>query len=408
MYSLFCGRCRLALSEDVYRTACPTCGSALDFRYDGPFPTVPAAPAAALSMWRYQDCLPVCDGSKIISLGEGWTPLVRARLHPDCELFYKNETMNPTGSVKDRALSVAITKAVEFGFDTALLYSDGSAALSSAAYAARAGLRHITVVGHDAPDSRLLPLVTYGSLIVEYLGSRADALDWAHRASRELGIYESTTYRRANPYQAEGPRTIAWEIFEQVGGAPDWVVTPVGGGGTLAGIWRGFLELGAHKRAERLPRMAGVLPEGYTMLAEAMARGVADDDELRALAPSSPLPTIQVKTSMSYAPDGLEVIAAVRDSGGLFLAASDHGVLEAQRQLGSVEGIFAEPSAAAVLVGVDELIAREAARRGERIVAVVTGSGFRELGQQAELVKVDRIPVQWDDELARIRESLAL
>ncbi len=141
------------------------------------------------------------------------------------------------GSHKDRSLSIAITKAVEFGFDTCMLYSDGSAALSSAAYAARAGIRNINVTPAAAPDNRLLPLMVYGSRILEYQGSDADAVDWVHKTCRTLRIYETTTYRGANAYGAEGPKTISYEIVEDLSSVPDEVVVPVGGGGTLSGIF---------------------------------------------------------------------------------------------------------------------------------------------------------------------------
>ena len=121
-------------------------------------------------MWRYRDWLPLRRDAEILSLGEGWTPLLRSRDASEFRLFFKNETANPTGSHKDRNLSVGISKAVEFGFDTVLLYSDGSTSPSSAAYAARAGLRHITVVPRDTPEYRLLPLSIYNSVIVQHQG----------------------------------------------------------------------------------------------------------------------------------------------------------------------------------------------------------------------------------------------
>src|SRR5574341_436837 len=210
MYRLICTHCRSDVVEETYHSLCPSCGGALGFDYSPwGLRQFPGPPEAGQSMWRYRDLLPVCHKSKIVSLLEGGTPLLAARLYSDYGLHYKNEALNPTGSMKDRALSLAITKAVEFGFGTVILYSDGSTSLSSSAYAARAGLKHITVVAKGTSDSTLLPLVMHNSLIIEHQGSRGEAIEWAHEASRELGIYESSTYRRANPYQSEGPKTIA-------------------------------------------------------------------------------------------------------------------------------------------------------------------------------------------------------
>ncbi len=235
-----------------------------------------------------------------MSLDEGNTPLLKTRIYGGYEVLLKNETVNPTGSHKDRALSIGITKAVEFGIDTCMLYSDGSAALSSAAYAARAGIRNITLAPAGTPDSRLLPLMIYDSIILEYQGNGAEALSWVHAACRSLGIYETTTYRRANPYESEGPKTISFEIVEDLGGVPDWVVVPVGGGGTVSGIWRGFVELKHRGVTSELPRMVGVLPAGYRLLELGMQQSATTDDDLRQLAKFDVPDSAQAKIAMSF------------------------------------------------------------------------------------------------------------
>jgi threonine synthase len=344
-------------------------------------------------MWKYRDRLPVRPGSQIISLGEGATPLEKARSWEGMEVYLKNETVNPTGSHKDRALSIGVTTALEFGCDTVMLYSDGSTALSSAAYAARAGLKSITVVGHGVPDFRLLPLRIYNSHLLEYQGTAAQALDWVHDVCQRLGIYETSTYRLANPYQAEGPKTIGFEVVAQLGRAPDWLVVPVGGGGTLAGIGQAFADLQERGRISGQPRLVGVLPERYRMLETALERGLQSDQALRELAPPEAPPTLQVKIAMTFSPDGLAAVAAVRESGGLFLFASDREVLAAQQKLGAGEGIYAEPSAAAAMAGVEQLLGLNKVRKSDTIVAVITGSGFRETGVLSGRLDLTRTPV---------------
>jgi threonine synthase len=185
----------------AYRIDCPSCGGTLDFSY--PCESWSLA-GSGRSIWRYRRRLPVDPLTEIVSMGEGGTPQLRAESQPDFELFFKNETTNPTGSHKDRALSIGITKAREFGFDTCMLYSDGSAALSSAAYAARAGMRNIALVPRGTSINRLLPLIAYSSVVLEFAGDASDALDWVHEACQSLGIYETSTYRKANPYESEG------------------------------------------------------------------------------------------------------------------------------------------------------------------------------------------------------------
>src|SRR5206468_8785294 len=138
MYSILCQKCKATLEEDSYRVDCWNCGGPLEFQYAG---DGSLGHFSSNSMWKYRDSLPVRQHSKIVSLQEGFTPLQKTRFHEGVEVYLKNETLNPTGSHKDRALSIGITKALEFGFDTVMLYSDGSTALASAAYAARAGLR---------------------------------------------------------------------------------------------------------------------------------------------------------------------------------------------------------------------------------------------------------------------------
>jgi len=343
-------------------------------------------------MWRYRAILPVRPGVNVVSMGEGWTPLVSARGFEPGRVYLKNEAVNPTGSHKDRALSIGITKALEFGKGPVILYSDGSTALSSAAYAARGGLTNIALVPGGTPRYRSIPLAVYGCVLLEYHGPSAEALDWVHAACRKLGVCETSNYRQANPYESEGAKTIGYEIFEQMSGVPSWVVVPTGGGGTLAGIWRAFEELHAWGFIAELPHMAAVLPAGYTMLEQALTRGLATDAELRALAPAALPETIQAKTAMGYPPDGLEAMAAIRKSGGMILYASDQEVLTAQRKLGGREGIYAEPSGAAAWVGVEKLVELGRAK-SDSIVAVITGSGFRETGTVEELVDVPTVPI---------------
>jgi threonine synthase len=356
------------------------------------------------SMWRYHDRLTVVDGCVPVSLGEGQTPLLRSRASPPgMSLFYKNETVNPTGSQKDRALSVSITKAVQLGHETVMLYSDGSTALASAAYAARAGLRSFTLVARGTPDYRLLPLVFFNSTILEYQGSASEALAFTSKACRALNLYETTTSRSGNPYGIEGIKTISYEIAEQLGDAPSWIVVPVGGGGTLCGIWKGFCELYERGDISKRPRMAAVLPSGYGMLERAMTDGVTDEAIFRSMTLKNPPATIQAKTAMAFPPDGLETIRAIKESDGLFFYADDKQALRGQELLGR-EGIFAEPSAAAVMAAIEDL--GERGLVGQPVVALVTGSGYRELGSISDLVRLNKNPIEPASGISEIRRLL--
>jgi threonine synthase len=404
MYTVFCQRCAARIGEDSFHMGCPECAGSLDFHYDKP---TSLGDGSTSSMWRYRDVLPVRPQARVLSMGEGWTPLQKARSFGSCEVYFKNEALNPTGSHKDRALSIGITKALEFGKDPVMLYSDGSTALSSAAYAARAGLRNITLVPACTPKYRLLPLVLYNSLVLEYQGRAEEGLSWVHEACKELGIYETSNYRQANPYESEAAKTLGFEIFEQLNRVPDWVVVPVGGGGTLAAIWRAFKEIHSWGLTAGLPHMAAALPEHYTMLEEALERRVATEQELKALAPAELPATIQAKIAMSFPPDGLEAAAAIRESAGVILYSSDPEALDAQKKLASCEGIYAEPSAAASLVGVEKLLRTKRAARDESIVAIVTGSGFRETGTISDSVSFSPIVITPESGIAVLEKILA-
>jgi threonine synthase len=394
-YTVRCDSCGFTLIDSAYRATCPRCDGSLTFDYPAS-QSLSAIPALDESgMWKYRNRLPVSPQVVPVSLGEGQTPLLRARGAQPYDLYLKNEAVSPTGSHKDRSLSVAITKAVEHGFTACMLYSDGSAALSSAAYAARAGLLNIAVVPAGTHESRLYPLAVYNSAIVEFAGTSAQALNWVHETCLELGLYETSTYRQANPYGSEGIKTISYEIFAQLGAVPDWLAVTVGGGGTLAGIWRGFLELRALGLTQSLPRLIGVLPCGYRVMEIARRHGAASFSELCKLADFPLAETAQVKIAMEHPPDGIEAIQAIRDSGGHFAFATDEEAWAAQAQLGARDGIYAEVSATGPLAAIEQLETRSAFRPGDVVVAVITGSGFRETAATVSpipihLEKVDR------------------
>ncbi|HEX5498207.1 MAG TPA: pyridoxal-phosphate dependent enzyme [Thermomicrobiales bacterium] len=389
-YTITCARCGQAVPSDVYHRVCPACGGELAFHYglsdvrlDRDLPGI----------WRFIDLLPMEDPAGNVSLGEGNTPLIPSNLAEPLgiRLAWKWEGVNPTGAQKDRGLAVAIAKGREFGFDAAIIASTGSAGLSSAAYAARAGMQHAVLVSRNAPLARVAPMATLGSTVFEVEGTIEDTLELLAAAADHLGAYETTTYRRANPYQSEGAKTLAYEIFLQHGGVPDWVVVPVGGGGTLGSIWRGFGDLHDLGLIDRFPRIAGVQPADYDALRIAEREGLSTDAELRHLVWGDLPPTILVKLQHTYPYDGEEALAAIRRSGGAVSVATDEEALAAQRRIGGADGLYAEPSSTVVLTAIEELLARGAIEPGQSVVAVLTGSGHRETHV---LVERGEIPVE--------------
>ncbi|HEX2035277.1 MAG TPA: pyridoxal-phosphate dependent enzyme [Chloroflexota bacterium] len=406
-FELYCEACGRPVAPTPYRPRCVACGGALGFRYTEAAVRVDRflQGAPARRMWDYGALLPVEHPEAPVTLDEGGTALVRASGGWGCRLWLKDETRNPTGSHKDRALSVAITRGRELGFRSCVIVSAGSTGLSTAAYAARAGMRCALIAPRGTPDERLLPAALYGATLFEAPGTFDDALRLVEAIAERHPLYLTSTARRSNPYQAEGTRTIGFEIAAQLAAAgerADWIVVPTGGGGTVAGIWRAYGELrqlgalppgtatDSGARLAPLPRLATVQPATYNALEIALARGLSTDEELYALGISEETPTVQAKLQHGVPPDAGFALAALRESGGTATSVSDAAALAAQRRLASAEGIFAEPSAAAALAGVERLVAEGTIKAHETVVTVVTGSGFRELGSLAGQVAVER------------------
>jgi threonine synthase len=374
-FTMSCLDCAAVVEPDDGRALCSSCGGLLGYRYD----VAGARFGEEASIWRFRDLFPVVADAEPVTLGEGLTPLVQARLDLGADAWWKNETLNPSGSQKDRAMSVALTRARFLGIEGVFVASAGSTALAAAAYAARAGIHCTVLVGEEASERRLLPIAAYGARIYRVRGSVDDALDLLDRAVRAVGLHDVSTRRAGNPAQAEGNKTIAYEIVDSLGRVPDWVVVPVGGGGTLAAIWRGFLELEAMGRTDRLPRMASFQPVGYDTFRPALEQGWIGDADLRRNAFVDRPPTVQVKIAHTYAPDGAEALAAIRDSGGTAISVTDEEALEGVRELAAMEGILAEPSSGGVVAALRRLMADGLVEADQLVVGIVGGNGFREL-----------------------------
>ena len=280
-----------------------------------------------------------------VTLGEGNTPLLQApRLSErlGVELWLKGEGANPTGSFKDRGMSVAVTKAVEDGAHAVVCASTGNTAASCAAYAARAGLEAIiVVVGGGAASSKLVQVRAVGGRIVEVDGTFSDAYAHAEELAAEDGhvLVNST-----NPHRIEGQKTAAFEIVEQLGGLPDVLTLPYGGGGNTRAYARGFMEA------------AGALPRLHPVEASHRADTLAS--------------AIRIVDPIHRA----EVEEALERSGGSVVTVDDVEIVRAWRALGHEEGLFCEPASAAGIAGLE----RGSAAQGERVVCVVTGHGLKD------------------------------
>jgi threonine synthase len=333
-------------------------------------------------------------------MGEGGTPLVEsARLGPalGMRLYFKLESLNPTGSYKDRIASVGAAVARRLGYPAMIATSSGNAGAAIAAYAARARLKAILVVPEEAPAAKLAQIRAYGATVIGVRGAFAhpDGGSCMFRAVVETaasrGWLPMITAHRYAPAAMEGVKTLALEIIESLGQSPDRVYVPVGGGGLLAATWRGFVEAQTLGWSHATPRIVAVQPEGCSPVVQ-MHHG---------LPRSTGVTTTVSGLQVAAPPDADLVLDALRASNGAAVAVSDAEVYAAQRRLAREEAIFTEPAGAAAVAALLAGAARGVIGRGETVVCLITGSGFKDA---AQLAIADPIPVLDVEELHRLGE----
>ena len=383
---LRCRECGREYAADPIYT-CEWCFGPLEVAYD--YDAIRASTsreriaAGPLSIWRYSDLLPAA-GDPSLDLGTGFTPLVRADRLAEAlglgEVWVKNDTRNPTNSFKDRVVSVALTKALEFGFKTAACASTGNLANSVAAHAARAGLRSYVFIPADLEQGKVVTTAVYGGNLVAVEGNYDDV----NRLCAELaGTYEWAFVNvNVRPYYAEGSKTLAYEVAEQLGWqAPDHVVVPVASGSLLTKIEKGFRELHTVGLLDDEPkvRVSGAQAQGCSPVATAWQEQA---DTIRPVKPS----TIAKSLAIGNPADGYFALDTVRRTGGGFAAVTDDEVVEGMRLLARTEGIFAETAGGVTIATLQRLAAEGVVRRDERVVVYVTGHGLKTIEAVAPVV----------------------
>ncbi len=334
------------------------------------------------SMWRYMEFLPLPDQSKRVSLGEGWTPLLKAeRLGEKLglrNLYLKDETRNPTGSFKDRCMSVSVSMAKYFGFKRAVVASSGNAAAALAAYGARAGIEVYAFVPDFAGYGKIAQLLFYGARVFRVRWTEAEdpTVKMMRLVAEKYGFYPSPSFGPFNPYQIEGPKTISMEIVEQLGWrVPDQVFVPTGAASLLTGVYNGFRDWNIVGWINKYPRLVAVQPEGNHPFVRAWMER-ADPDKIRPW--EKPPETIATGLEDTYPWDGDAGLRALYNTDGYGVVVSDEEILEAMKLLASMEGIFAEPSGAAGLAGLIKALNDGKIDRDEEIVVLVTGHGLKD------------------------------
>jgi len=361
---------------------CEKCGGSLKIIYDYDKITQEINKEILKSrkpgVWKYKELLPLRDTSKIVSLGEGGTKLHKcerlANVLDIGELYAKDETRNPTGTFKDRPATVGISKALEFGIKTVAIASDGNAGPATAAYAAKAGLTCYVFMPIITPTERILQAEMFGGKVISVEGTISDCIDLLTEAQEQYGWYQLTTAIPVSPYQAEGPKTIAYEICEDLKwNIPDWVVIPVGGGGLLTANWKGFKEFFKLGFIKKLPKIAAVQAEGCAPLVKAYNKGEIEEIKNWGMPES-----VAISIGVPFPLDGISALKAVKESEGTAMAVSDEEILKAEKLLAKTEGIFAEPAGIASLAGVRRLLQERVIKKGESVVFEVTGTGLKD------------------------------
>ena len=370
-----CGR-EYPAAPDV--TTCE-CGGILDVIYDYEYikTRLTAETLAAreeATMWRYRELLPIEEDTVPEGLRVGCSPLYKSdALAKDlgiAELYIKDDGLNPTASLKDRASAMAVTKAVEAGYDTIACSSTGNAASSLAGNAARAGLRTYIFVPDRAPKGKIAQLMMFGANLTAVRGSYEETFELSRKAIDKYGWYNRNA--AINPYLSEGKKTVAHEIIEQLGyEAPDYVAVSVGDGCTIAGVYKGLYDMYMIGLIDRIPRLISVQAEGCCPINTAVTTGE----------PWTPQEenTYADSIAVGVPRNADKAIKAILDSNGIAVNVSDDEIRAAQRYLAARSGVFGEPAGVTATAGLIKLAREGRLEPDAKIVSIVTGNGLKDI-----------------------------
>ncbi len=340
---------------------------------------------------KYLKFLPVKDKSKIVTLNEGNTPLIPARninnlIGNNIKIYFKYEGLNPTGSFKDRGMTMAVTNAVENNSNSVICASTGNTSASAAAYAARAGLKAFVLIPEGKIAlGKLSQAMMHGAKVIQIKGNFDDALNLVKEITEK---YPITLVNSLNPYRLEGQKTAAFEIVDALGDAPDYHCLPVGNAGNITAYWMGYKEYFNHGLAKNKPKMLGFQAEG----AAPIVRGYKIDK------PETVATAIRIGNPASWK----KAEAARDESGGLIDMVSDDEILYAYKLIAEKEGIFCEPASAATIAGLLKLAKKKFFKGGETIVCTLTGHGLKD---PDNAIKISEKPITVNakfDEIAEI------
>lgn len=376
---LECSSCAAEYDASALMNLCPRCAKPLLARYDLATAARTMTPDALsqrpASMWRYAEVLPVRDETAVLSLGEGWTPLIRSsRLGAEIgcpDTWIKDEALNPTGSFKARGLSAAVSRAFELGATALAIPSAGNAAGAMSAYAAQAGLPAHVFMPEDVPSAFRVECAQLGAQVTLIDGLITNCGVAVRHGVEEHGWFDVSTLKE--PYRIEGKKTLGYELAEQMNWQlPDVIIYPTGGGTGLIGMWKAFAEMEAMGLVgPKRPRMVTVQSSGCAPMVRAFDRG----DEFAE--PWTGAATVADGLRVPAAVGDFLILRALRESGGTAISVTDQEMLDMARVMGSHTGIFPAPEGAACLAAQVRLLREGWIHRDEIVVLFNTGSGLK-------------------------------
>ncbi len=402
-----CINCKTAYGIDEIIYFCKKCGDILEIKLD--FDELAEKlqnsnwKKTPLSVWRYRDFMPIHESARIVTLNEGGTGLHRSQRLGDelglKELYVKNEGENPTGSFKDRGMTVGVTKAAELGARHVICASTGNTSASLAAYAARAGLKcTVLIPSGKIAYGKLSQAMIHGAKVLQVRGNFDQALEFVLKlAEKHKSIY---LLNSINPFRIEGQKSLGYEICEQLNNeAPDRVIVPVGNAGNISAVWKGLTEFHKIGFIKSLPKMTGIQAAGSAPIAQAIK--TKSQEIIPVDKPETVATAIRIGAPVSWK----KAIKAIRDSDGTAETVTDEEILDAQKILARVEGIFVEPASASSIAGLKKLVKNGVIGKDERVVCITTGHGLKD---PDTAVKMSEKPLEVDAEIAAIENALGL
>ncbi len=384
---LQCHQCEWMAAAEPFAYTCPNCGKNLDFMYDYDLIAASTSPLSLnkdhdASMWRYLPLLPVKSAPENKSLRIGGTPLVDfphlAKKHRISQLQIKDDTRNPSGSLKDRASELAIQHAKEQGQKTIIAASTGNAGSSLAALSAYHGMKSIILAPATAPPAKLIQILQHGAQLVPVNANYDTAFDLALEWAQKHESYCRNT--GVNPILAEGKKTVAFEIAEQNDWkTPDHMFVPVGDGCIISGVYKGFFDLLSLKWIDFMPAIHAVQAVGSAAIVDSLEQ---EGDIHSVLAK-----TLADSISVDQPRDGDKARRAILESGGRGFKVRDNDILKAQKRLSETTGIFAEPAAAAAYAGFLQASESGVFNAGDHVVVLITGSGLKDTPNAQKLLR---------------------